>query len=291
VASVLFALAAALTNALNVVSQHLASTAAPAKDKGWRLALYLIRNPLWLFGVLAMVASSVLQAIALYNGRLSVVQSILVTELVFSLVLGRVWLRRQVAPLAWLSASLTSAGLAVFLIMSEPTGGHQDATAQAWFPALLACGGLAALLTVLAGRGSPVRRAALYGSASGIVWAVLATFLKSTSDVLAANGVPAVLEHGAIYGLVVAGIVGTILTQAALHYGPLAVSQPLMVIVDPVVSVILGIWLYGEHFSGGPGQITGGILGFGAMVVGVVYLARSAPSFEAVPAAPSPSTT
>jgi hypothetical protein len=101
VVSVLFAFAAAFSNALNLVTQHVASTAAPAKDKGWRLALYLVRNPLWLFGVVAMIASFVLQAIALYNGRLSVVQSILVSELVFSLVLGRLWLRRNVVPAAW----------------------------------------------------------------------------------------------------------------------------------------------------------------------------------------------
>jgi drug/metabolite transporter (DMT)-like permease len=287
-ASVLFAFAAAFANALNVVTQHVASTAAPAKDKGWRLAVYLIRNPLWLFGVLAMVASFVLQAIALYNGRLSVVQSIMVTELVFSLVLARLWLGRQVVPAAWISAVVTSAGLAVFLIMSEPKGGHANATAQAWVPALLAFGGAAAILALLAARGSPVRRAALYATASGIVWALLATFLKATSDVLAANGVLAVFTHGAIYGLVVAGSVGTILTQAALHYGPLAVSQPLMVIVDPVVSVILGIWLYGEHFVGGPGEIAVGVLGFAVMVAGVIFLARTAPSFEAGPAAPSP---
>jgi len=48
VVSVVFAFASAFANALNVVTQHLASTAAPARDKGWRLAMYLIRNPLWL---------------------------------------------------------------------------------------------------------------------------------------------------------------------------------------------------------------------------------------------------
>ena len=85
--SVLFAFAAAFTSALNVVTQHVASTAATANDKGWRLALYLVRNPLWLFGVAAMISSFVFQALALYNGQLSVVQSILVSELVFSLVI------------------------------------------------------------------------------------------------------------------------------------------------------------------------------------------------------------
>jgi drug/metabolite transporter (DMT)-like permease len=153
--SVLFAFAAAFASALNVVTQHVASTAATAKDKGWRLALYLVRNPLWLFGVAAMISSFVFQALALYNGQLSVVQSILVSELVFSLVIGSLWLGRRVAPAAWASAWVTSAGLAIFLIMAEPRGGHPDATAEAWLPALLTCGGVTAVLTVLASRGSP----------------------------------------------------------------------------------------------------------------------------------------
>jgi drug/metabolite transporter (DMT)-like permease len=282
VVSGLFAFGSAFATSLNLVTQHVASTAAPATVKGWRLALYLIRNPLWLFGVAAMVGAFVLQALALYNGRLSVVQSILVTELVFTLVIGRVWLRRPVAAAAWVSASVTSAGLALFLVMSQPKGGHPKATAGAWLPALLTFGAASAVLTVLAAGGSPVRRAALYGTASGVVWAVFATLVKSVTEVLGASGVVAVLEHGAIYGLVVAGIAGTVLTQAALHHGPLRVSQPLMVIVNPLVSIVLGVWLFGEQFEGSGWTIAFGAVGFGAMALGVVCLGRTAPSLEAV---------
>jgi drug/metabolite transporter (DMT)-like permease len=289
VLSILFAFASAFTSALNVVTQHVASTAAPARDKGWRLALYLVRNPLWLFGVGAIVGSFLFQAFALYEGRISVVQSILVTELVFSLVIGRVWLRRPVAPTAWLSASVTSAGLAVFLVMSEPKGGHPQATAEAWLPALLTCGGVAAAFVLLAGSGAPTRRGALYASASGITAAVMATFLKSAGDVLGNSGVVATLKQGAVYGLVVAMIAEVVLTQAALHFGPLAVSQPLMVIINPFVSIVLGIWLYGEHFEGGSWKIAAGATGFVAMVAGVVFLGRTAPSLAAVPAEARPS--
>jgi drug/metabolite transporter (DMT)-like permease len=283
VVSGLFALGSACANSLNVVTQHVASTAAPARVKGRRLALYLIRNPLWLFGVAAMVGAFALQALALYNGRLSVVQSILVTELVFTLVIGRLWLRRAVAAAAWVSASVTSAGLALFLFMSQPEGGHPQATPGAWLPALLTFGVVSAALTVSAARGSPTRRAALYATASGIVWALFATFVKAVTDVLGASGVLAVLERGAVYGLVVTGIVGTVLTQAALHYGPLSVSQPLMVIVNPLVSIALGVWLFGEHFDGGAVQIVFGAVGFGAMAIGVVCLARTAPSLATQP--------
>jgi hypothetical protein len=52
-----------------------------------------------------------------------------------------------------------------------------------------------------------------------------------------------------------------------------------MVIVDPFVSVILGVWLYGEQFTPSVGRVTLGALGFGVMVVGVVFLGRTAPSF------------
>ena len=48
--AILFALLAALSNAVNEATQHIASTAAPARSSGWRLVIYLFRNPLWLFG-------------------------------------------------------------------------------------------------------------------------------------------------------------------------------------------------------------------------------------------------
>jgi drug/metabolite transporter (DMT)-like permease len=281
----LFAFGSAFANSLNLVTQHVASTAAPGTVKGRRLALYLIRNPLWWFGVAAMVGAFVLQALALYNGRISVVQSILVTELVFTLVIGRFWLRRGVAAAAWGSASVTSAGLALFLVMSQPEGGHPQVPTGAWLPALLTFGSASAVLAVLAAGGSPVKRAALYGTASGIVWAMFATFVKSVTETVGASGIVAVLERGAVYGLVVAGIIGTVFTQAALHYGPLRVSQPLMVIVNPLVSIVLGVWLFGEHFDGGGVKIALGAAGFGAMTLGVVCLARTAPSLEASPSA------
>ena len=277
-------------SALNVVTQHVASTAAPAKDKGWRLAVYLVRNPLWLFGVGAIIASFVFQAVALYEGRISVVQSILVTELVFSLVIGVLWLHRSVVPAAWVSALVTSAGLAVFLVMSEPKGGHTGPTGRAWLPALLTFGGLTVALTLLASRGSPVKRGALYASGSGIAAAILATFLKSATDVLGDNGVVATFKTWTLYTLIATVAVEVVLTQAALHYGRLAISQPIMVIVNPFVSVVLGIWLYGEHFEGGGWKVLLGGLGFTTMVVGVVFLARTAPSLAAEPAEPKSST-
>ena len=117
----------------------------------------------------------------------------------------------------------------------------------------------------------------------------MATFLKSTGDVLGKDGVLATLKQGALYGLVIAVILEVVLTQAALHFGPLSVSQPLMVIINPFVSLVLGIWLYGEHFEGEAWKVAVGVIGFVIMIAGVVFLARTAPSLAAGPPEPSPS--
>ncbi len=94
--TVVYALLTALSNALNVTTQHKASIASPPRAKGWRLITYLFKNPLWLFGWVALAGSFVFQALALRDGQLSVVQPLLVTELVFVLVLRRLWIHQTI---------------------------------------------------------------------------------------------------------------------------------------------------------------------------------------------------
>ena len=187
--STLFALLAALSNALNVITQHIASTSDSEGAKGWRLVRYLLRNPLWLFGWVALIAAFVFQALALHNGLLSAVQTLLMTELVFALVLRRVWLGQNIRSAAWLSAALTCVSISVFIVVAEPRGGSSAPSSHAWTSSILLCGGAAAILVVFALRGSPTRRAALFATAAGIVWGLEATFIKTTTDVLTHYGI------------------------------------------------------------------------------------------------------
>jgi len=275
--TVVFALLAALGNAVNVITQHVASTSDPEGSKGWRLVVYLFKNPLWLFGWVALIGAFVFQALALHTGQLSVVQTLLITELVFGLVLRRVWIRQDIGAAAWASAALTAVAVAVFLTVAEPRGGHLTPTSGAWLSSILGCGlavGAAALLSL---RGSPARRAALLAIASGIVWALEATFIKSMTDTLASDGIVGSLERWPIYGVAVGGIVGTLLTQAAIHVGPLRASQPFLVIVDPVVSIFLSVHLFDEYFTGGVGDLAIGSTAFVLMCAGVVLLTRTVP--------------
>ena len=272
-----FALLAAFFNAFNLVAQRRASGGGAAKLGVARLVLYLVTNPLWLLGAAALLGAFVFQGLALHLGQLSEVQALLVTELVFTLLLRRAWLGQRVSGAAWASSALACGSLGVFVAVAEPRGGHPTPTSGAWASALLAFGLLSGILTLLSLRGSPARRAALSATAASVVWALEATFIKSTSDTLTSYGLTGTLTRWPVYALVVGGIVGSLLVQAALHVGPLAVSQPLMVAVDPFVSVILGIWLFGEHFNDEPANVAVGCLAFVLMAAGVVLISRTSP--------------
>ena len=276
--TVVLALAAALSNAVNLLAQHSASIGAPEHKKGWRLVGYLLRHPLWLLGWLAAVAGFGFQALALQNGQLSVVQPLLVTELVFVLVLRRLWIHQQVARAAWISALVVCLSLAVFLSVSQPHGGHPTPTASAWVSALLTFGAIITGLVALGRTGSPVRRAALFATATSLTWALMAAFIKATTATLSQGGIVGMLTHWPVYALAASGVAGTLLQQAALHVGPLSISQPLIVVVDPLASIVLSVWLFDDHFTNSLTKIAIAVVSFAVMVVGVIGLSRAAPA-------------
>jgi hypothetical protein len=290
---VLFALLTAFANALNVVTQHKASISAPNRVKGWRFVLYLVRNPLWLFGWVALAAAFIFQALALHNGLISVVQPLLVTELVFALVLRSVWIHQTIRAVTWWSAGVTCLALAVFLITAEPSGGSALPTSGTWVSAAVATVGGVALLALLGWRwqGSPGRRAALLGASASVLWALVATLIKATTDTLTQFGVSGMFIHWPVYALAAAGLIAELLNQAALHLGPLSVSQPFIVIVDPVVSIALSVWIYGEVFSVNAARLTLGVAAFATMCAAVVVLTRTTPATmdrDPQPAVPDP---
>ena len=275
---IVFALLAALSNAVNEATQHIASTAAPRRSSGWRLVVYLFRSPLWLFGWVALAAAFVFQALALHNGLLSIVQPVLATELVFMLLLRLFWIHQSIRAVTWAAAAVTCVGLTVFVIAGQPGGGQPTPTGKHWFTAGLACCACAGILAVVARWGSPSLRAALYGSAAGVMWALVATFIKATTDTLTQFGVGGMFTHWPVYALAAGSVAALFLMQAALHVGPLRASQPFIVIVDPIVSIALSVWLFKEHFTSDGAVLALAAAGFAVMCAGVVVLTQTAPA-------------
>jgi hypothetical protein len=81
------------------------------------------------------------QAVALRGGELSIVQPLLVTELVFALILRLLWVHQQIAKMAWTAEVITCAALAVFLTAAQPYGGHVQPDVADWASTLAVFGG------------------------------------------------------------------------------------------------------------------------------------------------------
>jgi hypothetical protein len=218
------------------------------------------------------------QALALHNGLISVVQPLLVTELVFALVLRRLWIHQQIRSITWWAAVLTCLSLALFISMSEPSGGDVTPTGEAWVAAVATTAGVVGLLTLVGLRGSPVRRAAVLGAATSILWALVAVFIKAMTDTLVQYGIGGMFAHWPVYALAVSGLAAELLNQVTLHVGPLSVSQPVIVVVDPIVSIALSVWIYGETFSEDTLRLGISAAAFAAMCVSVIVLAHTAPA-------------
>jgi hypothetical protein len=275
--AVVFALLTALANALALTTQHIASTRKMDHSSTWQFARFLFRQPLWLVGWLALVGSLIFQALALHFGPMSEVQPLLVSELIVALLLRQLWLHQHVRFLAWLSSLVTIGGLSVFLVASAPTGRTLTPATSRWIISIVISLAVTIVLVLSTRGGSASRRAALFASATGAMWALEATFIKAATNSISSSGFVGALAHWPIYAFIVGGVIGLLCEQAALHVGPLKVSQPFIVIVDPVVSVVLGLWLYGERLDGGA-RLGVASVAFLFMCAGVVVLTQSAPS-------------
>jgi len=128
------------------------------------------------------------------------------------------------------------------------------------------------------GWGSPSLRAALYASAAAVMWALVATFIKATMDTLTQFGVGGTFIRWPVYALVVGSVAALFVQQASLHVGPLRASQPLLVIVDPIVSITLAMWIFGEHFTDNAAALAAAAVGFAVMCASVILLTPTAPA-------------
>ncbi len=155
-------------------------------------------------------------------------------------------------------------------------------TPHAWLATIGVFGGATVAMSLLAARGSRVHRAALYGAASAVSGALAATFIKTSVETLSLDGAVSVVSRWPTYGLAVSGVASAILFQAALHVGPLTVSQPVMLVLNPIVSIWISVWLFAEHFTHDKAVLAAGAAGFAALIVGVVLLTRTAPQQDRV---------
>jgi drug/metabolite transporter (DMT)-like permease len=274
--AIFLALLAALCNALATILERLGVESAPQGQLTVRrLIAHVVRRPIWILGLLSMMGAFVFQAAALSRGGLSLVQPILVTELLFLVIILRVWFGR---PLGWreaIGSMSTVAGLGLFLAISDQGGGSRLPSPTEWAIVTGVCAAGIGTSVSLARTGSRAWRSAWYGAAGGVSFAIGASFTKSATTLLHRGGVVFMLSHFEPYGIAVAGTLGLLLVQQSYHAGPITASQAALLIVDPIASIVIGVGLFGDNLRGGIATLALDALGLAVMSVGLFVLCHS----------------
>jgi drug/metabolite transporter (DMT)-like permease len=257
-----------------VLQQRVVMDAPEAKEASAGLLFRLIQHPVWLAGIAAYGIAFGMQAAALGDGRLVVVQPILATTIVFALPLG-VWLSAQrITRRDVIAAFVVTAGLALFLVLADPSGGREDAPLGQWVVAGAVLVGVAVGLTVAGLARAGALRAALLGTASGLLFGLVSALTKGAVEVLQDDGL-GVLGNWHLYALIVVGFAGMTITQLSLGTGILPPAVATSSIFNPAASVVLGLTLFEEQVHHSTAGRIGAVLALLAMFAGIAALALS----------------
>lgn len=269
-----------------VVRQRAAQTLAAGEAESGALVTTLVREPSWWAGTLAAVAGYVFQALALAHGSLLLVQPLLVSSLLFALPLSARIRHQHVRWAEWGWAALLTAALAVFVLVGQPREGHNRPPIPAWTLALAITVPLVIVCVAAARRAIGRGRAMLLAVAVAVLLGMIAVLTKICTHRFAVGGWHGLLTIPAPYVLVALAVAVTVVQNSALHAGALQASVPIMLVGEPVVAVLLGVVVLGEHVSvRGPGAIVL-VVAVWAMVVATVALARSQATEQAGSAIP-----
>ncbi len=273
---VLFALGAAFSNALATVLQRKAALSVPRSDKlRAGLMLDLLRRPVWLLGIAAVIAAAVCQAVALATGPLTVVQPLFVLELPLALVIASVLLQGRLSAAGWAAVCAVVGGLAVALAAASPAGNRTHVPMDHWIPALAVCTAAIVGLVLAALRRPEGRaRAACFGLATAVSYAVTAALMKTSMHTLDDGGITAFFATWQTYGFAVFGACALFFLENAMQSGPLVASQPAITLGDASVSLALGITVYAEYVRGGWWLLLQ-LLGVALIVAGVLALSKA----------------
>jgi len=254
VISYILAFLGAMANASGNALNRKASKDEPTQVAfRWKLFEDLLHKRAWLGAVALMTTSFILASAALGFGELASVQLIIVLELPMTLIGGSLILGTKLAVRDWVAVAVMTAGVICLLALLHPRPGAPKVIPPVeWIMAALANVGVIVILFLAArAHPAPAARAGLLGLASGFGYGLTAAFTKGMADQFSSGGISGVLSSWELYATVAAGITSAFLLQNAYQAGPLTASQPGITLVDPIVSTVWGVVVFGEQVNHG----------------------------------------
>jgi hypothetical protein len=274
--AVVAAFGSALAYAITAVTEQLSTKRVKRRRAlSPELLLDLIKQPLWLAGIAANVASFALQVVALRFGPLALVEPILVFDMIFAGLISAA-LRKHADPVTGAGVVACAAGVAGFLVIARPSAGREAIGLVEALPLLAGFAAVLAGCLALARLNRTARPLAL-ALACGAAYAVTDFSIKLATAELG-GGLANLFTHWPIYAVAVIGPIGFVLNQNAFQAGDvLAPVLAIITITDTIGAIGLG-WLFlNEKLASGPAEIAGEAASLLVMTVGITVLAHRSP--------------
>lgn len=245
--AVVVMLISAAMYALCYVLQHKgAQHSLGAAGEGKKGPLALLKNPVWVIGVVLFFVSFLLHLVALSLGSVSVVQPLVVTELIFIPPFAAIISKARIAAKDWLAIVAVAAALGIFLIVCKPSKGDLVPSALTWVITIVvfyaACFGLMAI-----GRSkSDNKRAMLFGIGTGLVNALMALVAHAAFE---DRTFSELLTTPLVWATALIALSCVWLTAVTFKAGPITASSPAMIATNPLVSAAAAMILFGETLN------------------------------------------
>jgi drug/metabolite transporter (DMT)-like permease len=284
--AIVIALVAAFMLGTGVALQH-QQAATMSDDESVRpgLLIALIQRPLWLLGLACDVVGFGLQAVALERGSLVVVEPVVATSLVFSLLVLGAMTHVRFSARELGSAVVVIGGLTIFLWSASPTSSsHAEASMRSWITCGIVVWGAVAIIAAWATSKQARVRGGALAVCAGLAAGFLAVSSKAFGDRLG-DGVVSSLGSWQPYVLIASGIVTTLMLQSAYQANAPTLTFPLIEITGPLTAATIGIVLFDESISLNGWRAIVVVLALALMIGGIVNLGRDSlitagPSYE-----------
>lgn len=242
-----------------------------AKLRGGSRIRALLTSPAWLLGLAIGLFGFGMHAVSLGIGSLAVVSLLQTTEVLYMLPFDAWTSRTKPRAADYAGSAVVLVGLVGIVVFGGVTAGIENPDPTSTAVALAACSAVFALLVTAAAL-LPRGKAALLGSAAGVMYGMMAALVKISADQLTHAGFAQTLVDWRLYALVAVGLAALAAQVLALSVGHLSAALSAIIVASPISGYALAVTIFEEKITtSGVGWIGLGVA-IVLSIVGVLLL-------------------
>jgi hypothetical protein len=269
-------IASALNAASSVLEREAAGTPDVKELFTKQLGVSVAKNKKFISGIGLQLTATLMEIIALSQGTLELVAPLLTLDLVFLLIFLSYRYHLKVKLRNWVAVVSIVLALSGLFLCTRPSADQIHYTVIPW---LIAVGVvyivIASVISIVPRMKSSRTRAGLLALATASSFGLDSGLLKLALNQLKSGGLENVILSWPLYVLIFTAAVSVYLTQNTLSAGPLVVSQPIIEIVQPTVSVAIGIFIFNDDILNNALAIVGDAACTIVLLAGIIVLARA----------------